>query len=549
MLEIIRHINPDTISDEQSRKIVQLLLSFIETQQQEILSLKAEIQLLKNEINRLKGEDGKPDIKPNIEQKDTNISSKGKEKKRKIHKKKAKKINIPVDKTEVITINKSELPSDAILKYYDELITQDVVFKRENILYKVAVYYSASEKKTYRSKLPTGKSYFSDNLKSFIICQSKVCDVTSQKILIMLRSLGIEISTGSLSNILLEFTDLAQSQKDLILKAGLSCTYTQTDITGDRFKGKNYYTHIITNDLFTTFTTLSGKSTLDVLAAYQGLTQTSQLGLLYNQETINLLKEAKISKSDMLALKNNFQENENITLEKFELLSREKIPDLVGKRNIFVRVKTAFALSYYHSQDKVPIANIVVSDNAPEYNKIAIKTHALCWIHDARYYNKIIALVSYHQKKLDDYKHQYWQYYNKLLAYKDNPSKELAEKLFNDFDSLFVPDTSFLQLNQCIERTRANKKELLTVLEYPQVPLHNNFAELGARRQVRKRDISLHTIVPKGTIAKDAFLSITQTAIQLGVNVFEYVKELITYKKNELSLDQIILQKIELNKS
>lgn len=243
MFKDLRHINPDLISDEGLRKLVTLLLNVAENQHKEIQLLKEQIQLQSDEINRLKGEQGKPDIKANTENTNQNISSKGKEQAKKKRNKQAKKKNIPVDKTETITIPKYQLPSDAVLKSYRDVITQDIIFERNNILYKIAIYYSPSTGKTYSGKIPEGKSYFSDTLKSFIICQNKVCDVTEKKILILLRSLGIEISTGSLSNILLEFADLAQTEKDAILKAGLSCSFTQTDITGDRFCGKNYYTY------------------------------------------------------------------------------------------------------------------------------------------------------------------------------------------------------------------------------------------------------------------------------------------------------------------
>jgi len=51
--------------------------------------------------------------------------------------------------------------------------------------------------------------------------------------------------------------------------------------------------------------------------------------------------------------------------------------------------------------------------------------------------------------------------------------------------------------------------------------------ELGARRKVRKRDISYHTMSAKGTICLDAFMTITQTAIQLNVDVYKYIKQMI----------------------
>ena len=57
----------------------------------------------------------------------------------------------------------------------------------------------------------------------------------------------------------------------------------------------------------------------------------------------------------------------------------------------------------------------------------------------------------------------------------------------------------------------------------PALPLHNNAAELAARRIVRKRDISLHTMSQKGTIVRDAFLTIIQTAHKIGINALKYI--------------------------
>ena len=46
----------------------------------------------------------------------------------------------------------------------------------------------------------------------------------------------------------------------------------------------------------------------------------------------------------------------------------------------------------------------------------------------------------------------------------------------------------------------------------PEIPLHNNSAELAARVKVRKRDVSLQTVTDKGTKANDTFMTIVQTA-------------------------------------
>ena len=68
------------------------------------------------------------------------------------------------------------------------------------------------------------------------------------------------------------------------------------------------------------------------------------------------------------------------------------------------------------------------------------------------------------------------------------------------------------------------------VLEYPELPLHNNGSELGARVQARYRDISFHTINPKGTKAKDTLMTIIETAKKLGVNSYQYLCDRISKK-------------------
>lgn len=50
--------------------------------------------------------------------------------------------------------------------------------------------------------------------------------------------------------------------------------------------------------------------------------------------------------------------------------------------------------------------------------------------------------------------------------------------------------TGYEALDQRIAKTKAKKDNLLRVLAHPEIPLHNNPAELGARQRVRKRDIS-----------------------------------------------------------
>ena len=71
--------------------------------------------------------------------------------------------------------------------------------------------------------------------------------------------------------------------------------------------GKNNYSNIITHPFFTCYTTSSGKSYLDVLAAFQGLDNKENLYLRYDALAIERLEQAKISKRDLQQFSQNHE--------------------------------------------------------------------------------------------------------------------------------------------------------------------------------------------------------------------------------------------------
>jgi hypothetical protein len=63
---LLQTIDPKEIVDNNVRQTVELLLNLIEQLNSKVKDLEAENQKLLSEKNRLKGEQGKPDIKPNL---------------------------------------------------------------------------------------------------------------------------------------------------------------------------------------------------------------------------------------------------------------------------------------------------------------------------------------------------------------------------------------------------------------------------------------------------------------------------------------------------
>jgi hypothetical protein len=181
----------------------------------------------------------------------------------------------------------------------------------------------------------------------------------------------------------------------------------------------------------------------------------------------------------------------------------------------------------------------LVCDDAPQF-KLLTEELALCWVHEGRHYKKLNPLVAYHQKLLEHFLTDFWDYYRELLAYRDSPSPEAAEKLRAKFYQLFDSESGYQQLDERKRLTAAKISELLLVLEHPELPLHNNPAELGARTMVQRRNISYATQTSEGTKAWDIFMSLVATTRKLGISFFEYMHDRISQVGNIPSLGTII---------
>ena len=153
-------------------------------------------------------------------------------------------------------------------------------------------------------------------------------------------------------------------------------------------------------------------------------------------------------------------------------------------------------------------------------------------------------VIKIHKKKLKSFLKKFWKFYKKLLSYKKRPGKQQATLLEAEFDKLFSTATGYEQLDDRIKSTMAKKIKLLLVLQFPELPLHNNVSELGARAQARYRDISFHTMNEKGTKAKDTLMTINETAKKLGINAFKYFHDRISKTFNMPSLSELLKEKL-----
>ncbi len=113
-------------------------------------------------------------------------------------------------------------------------------------------------------------------------------------------------------------------------------------------------------------------------------------------------------------------------------------------------------------------------------------------------------------------------------------------RLRSEFSRLFETQSGYQQLDERKRLTVAKISELLLVLEHPELPLHNNPAELAARTMVRRRNISYGIQTTEGTASWDTFMSLVATTRKLGLSFFEYVRDRILRTGNISSLASII---------
>ena len=533
-------IHPDKIPDKDISNAITLLFQLVEESYIENEKLKTENQKLRDEINLLKGEQGKPDFPSSKKKQKGDISSENERKKQeppKQKRSKAKKHKIKIDRTEICRVNQTDLPDDAEFKGYQDIVVQGIIIKTDNVEYKKEVYYSASENKTYIGKLPTWvEGEFSPEIKSLVYTTKHVSNMSESKIHEFLENFGIYISPATISRILTKNNELFDQEKADIVLAGISSTrYQQIDDTCGRVRGQNQFVQILCNPYYTAYFTIPHKDRLSILKILQG----SEIkNYNFNEEAFTLLEYFRLTKN-MIAQIRDMVFGQILDNEQIEQLLDKIFPNPGKGKNLRKRIMEAGAIAAYQQQTDYPVIQILLSDDARQF-KLITKWQALCWVHDGRNYKKLHPIVPLHKEKLEKFLDRYWNYYGKLLEYKINPSSQMAEILSAEFDRLFATKTKYRSLDERIAITKAKKAQLLLVLKYPELPLHNNDAELGARAQVRKRDVSLHTMTKDGTKANDTFMTIVQTAKKLGVSSYEYIHDRVSKSFCMPSLSELI---------
>jgi hypothetical protein len=527
------------IKDPEARRVVQLLANLYEQSLTDIDTLRAENQRLKDEINRLKGEQGKPNIKPNKPASPTSDHSSEPQRKRPQTWSKGKKNErIVIDRTETVPLDPQARPLDAQFKGYERVVIQNLKLVTDNVAFERAKYYSPSTGKTYLAPLPEGSAGgFGPDLRALVLSLHHLGNVSQPALRTLLTHAGIVISAGEVSNLLVTGQERFHQEKKEIGLSGLAGSpWQQTDDTATRVNGVNQHGHVLGNPLYTTYTTLPHKDRLSVLA------------VLHNQEPLRFRLTPQVLVSEAVSKLPKKWQRLLATFPQDTLWEEADLRNLLDKAMPTLSVQSqkglleAMALAAYQAQTSVPVVALLVCDDAPQFPGLTPEL-GLCWIHDARHYRKLTPHLLLHRQVLEAFEKRYWEYYDRLLAYREHPTAEARSALEEEFDTLFVPNTGYAHLDYRIQQTAENKAKLLAVLAHPEIPLHNNASELAVRRRVRKRDVSFGPRSPAGVAAWDTFQTLAATAQKLGVSFIAYLTDRVSERNAMPSLASLITER------
>jgi len=526
---MIDGIDLSRIQDEQTCELIVRLMNLIEQQATVIRELQTKNQEMRDEINRLKGEKGKPNIKGNKSGTKTpqNHSSEKERRSRPLERgKKGKKAQIKIDREEVVKVSAEVLPKDAEFKGYVDVVVQDIVLKTDNVLFHKEKYYSASERQSYVAEMPSGYSgQFGPGVQALALVMYFGMQASEPKIHEFFGNVGVEISEGQVSNLLIKKQAEFHQESAEVYDAGLrSSPWQHTDDTLTRVNGQNQHCHVVCNPVYTTYHTRPTKERLIVLDVLrQGRPRIFRL----NDEALGYVASLNWSRKARQRLLNWVQEKGEQDLEEDSFLA--ELDAALPKLSVQCRkaLIDAAAIAAYHAETAFTVIQALICDDAPQFNWLT-RECLLCWVHEGRPYKKLIPVIPLHRELLANFLKRFWAYYVQLLAYRQSPSPEKSQLLESEFDRLFATRTGYDELDQRIAKSQAKKANLLLVLKHPELPLHNNPAELGARQRVRKRDVSFGPRTQDGVRAWDTFATLAATTKKLGLSFYRYIFDRIS---------------------
>lgn len=488
-----------------------------------------EIQRLRDEIAILKGQKPRPKIPQSAlegsqskdKQNNKDRLSRGTHPRRK----KTRKLEIHTRSR----IKPESIPEGAIFKGCQKFVVQDIILQPYNTVYELERW-QMSDGNYLTGKLPQKiHGHYGPRLVAYCLHQYYGCRVTEPLLFAQLKEIGVLISEGQLSNILIQNKGTFHQEKDELLPVGIATGQIKVDDTGAHHKGKNGYSNIIGNEFFTSIVSTKSKSRMNFLQILHG----SIPQYLINEDTVEYMKNLKPE---------NGLGGYILLHRPDRAMNQDEWHQFLIKINITIendiKLVTEAALFASLIKNGIPKNLGVHGDDAGQFD---VFVRSLCWVHQERHYRKIIPSDDATRKAIEQVRDEIWNLYKGLKEYKITQSASLKIELEQKFEELFLKNkTVSPTLNKQLAKTYAKKEELLRVLDRPETPLHNNGTETDAREMVVKKKVSGGTRSDEGRKCRDTFVSLKRTCSKLGINFLNYLQDRVNKAFEIPTLAQII---------
>ncbi len=413
-----------------------------------------------------------------------------------------------------------DVPEGAERRGYQAHTVRDIVFHAEEVTWLREVWRFPDGSRHVAPLAPgvsAGRSQYGPGVKALVIMLYHQCQSTVQRIAALLNGLGLEISARQVGRFLNGDTRVIVEEQQEVLRAGMeNAAWINVDDTGARHRAANGYCTVIGNDVFTHFRSTGSKSRLNFLECLCA----GDVAYSVNDAGLEYMRRMKLTGKAVRRLaadrQRRFADADEWRTHLAALgIDRMKVfPDPV-------KIATEGAL-WGNICDAGRIAGtVILSDDAGQFN--VGDAHSLCWVHAERLVRKQGGSSEFQRMRVDAVLDDVRGYYRELSAYRKTPCNTRAQALSLRFDEIFGRRTGHASLDKLRRRLRANKDELLRVLEYPATPLNSNLAENDIRAHVTRRKISFGSRSESGRAARDACLGALKTCNKLGVPFRDYL--------------------------
>lgn len=498
----------ESLSNAELRSLVIQLLG-------RVAELERTVAQQRDEIARLKGGKGRPDIKPSKPSGMEKASAPaGKGEAGRHRGRGAKNARLIIDEERIVRAG--SVPPGCRFKGYANFVVQDLVLRPHVTRFRCERWLTL-DGTTLTAPLPTNLSgHFGPGLQRFVLAQYHQGQVTVPRLLEQLRGLGVAISKRQVMRLLIADKKPFLAEARDVLRAGLaSAAWISVDDTGARHQGRNGTCTQIGNDHFAWFGTTGSKSRLNFLE----LLRAGHTDYVVNTEALAYMRQRALPRHAITRLADHPDKHFADERAWTRHLQRLGFHDLKHSLDP-PRLATEGALWGAIKAHGLLSDTVVLSDDAGQFE---VARHALCWVHAERLVHKLDTFCDLHRKAQKHVRALIWRLYRDLLAYKRQPSRRRKAELRARFDRIFKRRTGFAMLDRLLARLHANKAELLTVLDRPEIPLHTNGSENDIRCQVIRRRISGGTRSQDGRACRDAFLGLMKTCQKLRLSFWHYL--------------------------